>query len=114
MFDHSAAFLSFVPSAPKGVKRPTISNLILKDPDLDVVVGLAVADTYLSCTAITNGINIAELKRGVGTSFKTLRELGVSDTFLTPGDRSEADSLSRAARMHVFDDPTHRRSYCLK
>ncbi len=66
---------------------------------MDVVVGLAVADTYLSCTAITNGINIAELKRGVGTSFKTLRELGVSDTFLTPGDRSEADSLSRAARL---------------
>jgi hypothetical protein len=104
MFDHSAATLSFVPTLSKGIKRPTISNLILKDPDLDLVVGLAVADTYLSCTAINDGIDIAGLKRGVGTSIKTLRELGVSDAFLTPGERTEAASLSRAARIAEIKD----------
>jgi exonuclease III len=104
MFDHSAATLSFIPTINNGIKRPTISNLILKDPDLDLVVGLAVADTYLSCTAINEGIDIAGLKRGVGTSIKTLRELGVSDVFLTPGERTEAVSLSRAARIAEIKD----------
>jgi len=55
MFDHSAILLSFVPLPPKSVARPTISNLILKDPDLDLVVALAVADTYLSCTDLNAG-----------------------------------------------------------
>jgi hypothetical protein len=104
MFDHSAATLSSIPTINNGIKRPTISNLILKDPDLDLVVGLAVADTYLSCTAINEGIDIAGLKRGVGTSIKTLRELGVSDVFLTPGERTEAASLSRAARIAEIKD----------
>jgi exonuclease III len=82
MFDHSAVTLSFVPLAPTCVNRPTISNLILKDPDLDLVVALSVADTYLSCTAINAGIDKIRLKTGVGSSFKKLRELGVSEEFL--------------------------------
>jgi hypothetical protein len=57
MIDHSAISLSFVPHSPNAVTRPTISNLILKDPDLDLVVALSVADTYLSCTDLNVGID---------------------------------------------------------
>jgi hypothetical protein len=99
MFDHNAVTLSFVPLAPTCVNRPTISNLILKDPDLDLVVALSVADTYLSCTAINAGIDKNRLKTGVGSSIKKLRELGVSEEFLVSGELSVEASLTRAAKV---------------
>jgi hypothetical protein len=78
---------------------PTISNLILKDPDLDLVVALSVADTYLSCTALNVGIDKERLKNGVGSSIKKLRELGVSEAFLVSGELSHEASLLRAAKI---------------
>ncbi len=59
MFDHSAITLSFLPRAANSIMRPTISNLILKDPDLKLVVALSVANTYLSCTALNVGTKSA-------------------------------------------------------
>jgi hypothetical protein len=99
MFDHSAILLSFVPLPPKSVARPTISNLILKDPDLDLVVALAVADTYLSCTDLNVGLDKDRLRIGVGSALKKLRELGVSETFLVSGELSPEASLLRAAKI---------------
>jgi hypothetical protein len=78
---------------------PTISNLILKDPDVDLVVALSVADTYLSCTALNVGIDKERLKNGVGSSIKKLRELGVSEAFLVSGELSHEASLLRAAKI---------------
>jgi hypothetical protein len=54
VFDHKAILLSFVPACKEGIVRPTISHTILRDPDLDLVVALAVADTYLASTTIRN------------------------------------------------------------
>jgi len=94
MFDHSAINLSFLPRASNSIMRPTISNLILKDPDLELVVALAVADTYLSCTALDAGIDKDRLKIGIGSSIQKLRELGVSEAFLVSGELSEEESLT--------------------
>ncbi len=53
LFDHKAISLSFKP-ADKPITIPIISNSILKDPETDFVVGLAVAETYINySTAIT-------------------------------------------------------------
>ncbi len=73
MFDHSAINLSFLPRAANSIMRPTISNLILKDPDLELVVALSVADTYLSCTALNAGFDKERLKIGVGSSIKKIK-----------------------------------------
>jgi hypothetical protein len=45
LFDHKAMTICFKPP-PKVIRQPTISREILKDPELDLVVRLSVADTY--------------------------------------------------------------------
>ncbi len=49
-----------------GTARPTISHTILRDPDLDLVVALAVADTYLASTSLRDELDVRLLQRGVG------------------------------------------------
>jgi hypothetical protein len=82
-----------------GTVRPTISHAILRDPDLDLVVALAVADTYLASTSLRNdpGLinNYNHLLIGVGNGFDSLRRAGPNDVHINPGDRSETDSLVR-------------------
>jgi hypothetical protein len=95
VFDHKAILLSFVPARKEGIVRPTISHTILRDPDLDLVVALAVADTYLASTTIRNNINVDMLQRGVGNGFDGIRRAGPNDVHINPGDRSEAESLLR-------------------
>ncbi len=88
VFDHKAVVLSFKHKVPVGTVRPTISHAILRDPDLDLVVALAVADTYLASTSLRND-------PGLGNGFDSLRRAGPNDVHINPGDRSEADSLVR-------------------
>jgi exonuclease III len=95
VFDHKAVFLSFVPVRKEGIARPTISHTILRDPDLDLVVALAVAETYLASMTIRNDINVDALLRGVGNGFDGLRRAGPNEVHINPGDRSEAESLIR-------------------
>jgi hypothetical protein len=75
---------------------PSISHKILRDPDLDLVVGLAVADTYLASTAVLTPNVKNALSISIGTAMDALRKSGPSDFHLTPGDRTEAESLQRA------------------
>ncbi len=70
VFDHKAVHLSFKPKSIIGTARPTISHTILRDPDLDLVVALAVADTYLASTSLRDEFNIRMLQRGVGRGFE--------------------------------------------
>jgi exonuclease III len=99
VFDHKAVLLSFKPKAPIGPVRPTISHTILRDPDLDLVVALAVADTYLASSTLRNdpafNHDFNRLLAGVGGGFDSLRRAGPSDVHINPGDRSEAESLTR-------------------
>jgi hypothetical protein len=96
MFDHKAIHLTFVPTRPPGTTRPSISHKILCDPDLDLVVGLAVADTYLASTSVLTPNVKNALSISIGSAMDALRKSGPSDFHLTPGDRSEADSIQRA------------------
>jgi hypothetical protein len=95
VFDHKAVHLSFKPKSIIGTARPTISHTILRDPDLDLVVALAVADTYLTSTSLRDEFNIRMLQRGVGRGFESLRRAGPNDIHINPGDRTEAESLIR-------------------
>jgi hypothetical protein len=96
VFDHKAVYLSFKPVLNSGIIRPTISHSILRDPDLDLVVALAVADTYLASTSLRNvNVNIEQLKIGTGQAFASIRRAGPSDIHINPGDRTEAESLVR-------------------
>jgi hypothetical protein len=99
VFDHKAVVLSFKPKVPVGTVRPTISHAILRDPDLDLVVALAVADTYLASTSLRNdpgfNNNFNRLRTGIGTGFDSLRRARPSDVHINPGDCSEVDSLVR-------------------
>ncbi len=99
VFDHKAVVLSFKPPVRVGPVRPTISHAILRDPDLDLVVALAVADTYLASTTLRNDPDYIQtynrLLTGVGQGFASLRRAGPNDIHLNPGDRSEAESLTR-------------------
>jgi hypothetical protein len=60
VFDHKAVILSFKPPVREGPIRPTISHAILRDPDLDLVVALAVADTYLASTTLRHDPNFIQ------------------------------------------------------
>jgi len=51
MFDHRAVVLCFR-DPPKVIKQATVSREILSDPDLDLYVGLSIADTYLIHTSV--------------------------------------------------------------
>jgi hypothetical protein len=96
VFDHKAVLLSFEPKKRTGPIRPTISHAILRDPDLDLVVALAVADTYLASTDLRNdNLNLNQLRIGVGQGFEGLRRAGPNDVHINPGERTEAESLLR-------------------
>jgi exonuclease III len=57
LFDHKAILLSFKPSATKNT-RPVISENILRDPDIEIVVKLASYECYLQNAAdIVNKID---------------------------------------------------------
>ena len=104
MFDHKAVHLSF--KKKRGViSRPTISHAVLQDPDLDMVVGLAVLDTYLTSSNPREDINLDNVKISLGNNMQLLRDIGPADKFLEPGARSEQESLIREgniARIREF------------
>jgi exonuclease III len=99
VFDHKAVVLSFKPPVREGPIRPTISHAILRDLDLDLVVALAVADTYLASTTLRNDPDYIQtynrLLTGVGQGLASLHRAGPNDIHINPGDRSEAESLTR-------------------
>jgi len=103
MFDHKAVHLSF--KKRRGViSRPTISHAVLQDPDLDMVVGLAVLDTYLTSSNPRDDINLDNVKISLGNNMQLLRDIGPADKFLEPGARSEQESLIREGNITRIRD----------
>jgi exonuclease III len=103
LFDHVAIKLSFIPKC-KAPTPPTISKLILDDPDLDRVVSLAVADTYLIHSSVLAVYDRLELQRRLGTAKNTLRECGPDSAHLPPGLRCELDENIRAANIALVNE----------
>ncbi len=76
-----------------------MSKKILKDPEIDLVVGIAVAETYLRySTALTNE-ETDDWVDGLGIAVSNLREAGPSDLFAVPGDRTEIEELTREGKL---------------
>jgi hypothetical protein len=98
LFDHRAVLLDFNTKKPV-LTPPTVSKRILKDPEIDMVVGIAVAETYLRySTALTNE-EIDDWVEGLGIAVGNLREAGPSDLFAVPGDRTEIEELTREGKL---------------
>jgi exonuclease III len=100
LFDHKAISLSFK-DPPKVIKQPTISRSILKDPDLDLVVSLSVAETYLHHIKFPPDIaNVRQTKlEQVGRARAALILAGPDSIYLPPNSRSEEQELDRAGAI---------------
>ena len=74
--------------------KPSISNFILNDPLIEIVVKLSVIECYLHQVDVSaHPLNIPVLLQRVGTAKVTLRGVGADDAILVPGTRTEYDSL---------------------
>jgi hypothetical protein len=75
-----------------------VDPVIIHDPDLPIVVGLAVCEVYAHHTLIGNFDKEEEL-RNIGVHKRDFRECGVDSSHLRPGDRDELTELNRTARL---------------
>jgi exonuclease III len=73
MFDHRAVIISFK-DPRKVIKQPTVSRDLLRDPDIELHVSLAVADTYLIHTNALSEQEILRLNGAVGQAKETSEE----------------------------------------
>ncbi len=65
LFDHRAVKLEFN-IEPKVIIPPTISKSILKEPDTELVVGLAVAETYFMYSTVLSNQEKVRLSARLG------------------------------------------------
>jgi hypothetical protein len=98
LFDHRAVQIEFSIKV-KAVTPPTVSKKILKDPETELVVGLAVADVYLVYSTVLTQAEVDNLRLGIGQAWRDLRQAGPGNSFAVPGDRSENDELRRDALL---------------
>ncbi len=79
------------PPPPKVIKQATVSREILSNPDLELYVGLSIADTYL---IHTNALEVDEknaLALRIGNAKRDLRLAGPDKKYFHDGFRSELD-----------------------
>ncbi len=98
MFDHRAIVICFK-DPPKIIKQPTISRDLLKDPDIELHVSLAVADTYLIHSNALDDQETLRLTTEVGTAKRDIRRAGPDKKYFHDGYRSEEDENARAALL---------------
>ena len=103
MFDHKAVSICFK-DPPKVISRPTISREILSDPDLELHVALAVADTYLIHTAVLDEVTRTRLLLEVGTAKNELRQIGPDKKYFHEDYRSVFEENTRAAKIGNIRD----------
>jgi hypothetical protein len=98
LFDHKSVNLSFK-KKQKPITIPSVSKGILKDPETDLVVGLAVVDTYIIYSTAITEEERQQLRNDCGQAWSLLREAGPGDNYAAPGDRTELEELSREAKL---------------
>jgi hypothetical protein len=98
LFDHKSVNLSFKKN-PKPITIPSVSKGILRDPETDLVVGLAVVDTYIIYSTSIAEEEKLQLRIDCGQAWRLLREAGPGDNYAAPGDRTELEELSREAKL---------------
>jgi len=94
LFDHCAIVLEIAKKKPV-ITPPTISKKILKDPEIELVVGLSVADTYILYSSALLPADLENLAGGLGRAWRELRDAGPGDNYALPGDRTEQEELNR-------------------
>jgi len=98
LFDHLAIEL-LLNKKKRVITPPTISKSILKDPETELVGGLAAAETYLNYSSSLNPDSVADLTLRLGLAWRDLREAGPSNSYAVPGDRTELQELTREAKL---------------
>jgi hypothetical protein len=88
-----------VKDPPKVIKQPTLSRDLIKDPDIELHVSLAVADTYLIHTNALDPQEIHRLTAEVGSAKRDLRLAGPDKKYFHDSYRSEEEENRRAAML---------------
>ncbi len=95
LFDHRATHICFKKQTT-GIRTPTISREILKDPDIDLVVKISIYETYAHHSNTITERDRQETLLRLGTARRDLRESGPDSSTLPAGFRTEFDELRRS------------------
>jgi exonuclease III len=101
LFDHKAVILDFC-AVPASSSRPNISNKILNDPDIDIIVELSVLECYTTYLD-DNNPNKEHALRLVGQGLGILREAGPDPSFLPYSHATLLDADARTQLMGRMD-----------
>ena len=97
LFDHKAITLSFIKKKSFN-RKPCISNFILNDPLIEIVVKLSVIECYTHLAADPPFSQEILLQR-VGTAKHSLREIGDDSNILLPNTRTVLEINLRENRI---------------
>jgi exonuclease III len=92
MFDHKAVLLS-IGSKPKSLLRPTLSNKIFSDPDLDLIIDIVIKEVYIFYQD-RDPESKRRLLALLGSARQLLRDLGPCNNYYLLG----TNDANRAAR----------------
>jgi hypothetical protein len=95
LFDHRATHICFKKQVT-GIRTPTISREILKDPDIDLVVKISIFETYVQHSNIITEPDRLRILLRLGTARRDLRESGPDSSTLPVGSRSDFEELRRS------------------
>jgi hypothetical protein len=98
LFDHHAVRIDFN-AKKKIITPPTISKQVMKDQETELVGGLAAAESYLLYSNILLPADRNQLREGLGSAWRDLREAGPGNNYAVPGDVTEFQILNREAKL---------------
>ncbi len=98
LFDHHAVRIEFN-AKKKIITPPTISKQVMKDQETELVGGLAAAESYLLYSNILRPADRDQLREGLGSAWRDLREAGPGNNYAVPGDVTEFQILNREAKL---------------
>jgi hypothetical protein len=84
---------------PKVIRQSTVSRDVLTDPDIELYVGLSIADTYLLHTDMLDDNVRNNFALRIGTAKRDLRLAGPGKKYFHDGYRSEFEENLRAGRI---------------
>ena len=107
MFDHRAITLDFYLNKNNFIRGPMISNMILKDPDIDVVVFTATLECYITHLNIERTPLFATGKENIlldiGNVWVKLREAGPDPNYFLAEDLADGYRTNREHRLQELN-----------
>ena len=108
MFDHRAIMLDFYPP-PKNcnIRGPMISNMILKDPDIDIVVFTATLECYIIHLHIERtplaALGRENILQDIGNVWTKLKVAGPDPNYFLEDDIADEYKLNREHRLQEIN-----------